>query len=95
VAVPVKERGQWRFLLHREVSSGPCYINASRGSCSTDRSLVVPVARRSVVVPVRQVSGGTRYTDRSVTLPVTQTGSLAALSLQNFRIQLVRVCIHV
>ena len=56
---------------------------------------MVPVARRSVVVPVRQVSGGTRYTDRSVTLPVTQTGSLAALILQNFRIQLVRVCIHV
>jgi hypothetical protein len=93
VAVPVKQvllkrevsggmlkRGQWRFLLHREVSSGSCYINVSRCSCSTDRSMAVPVPNRSVAVAVRQISGGSRYTDRSVTLLVTQTGSLAVLS---------------
>jgi hypothetical protein len=55
----------------KDVSGGFCYITVSRSSCSTGSS---------VAVPVRQVSGGSRDTDRSVTLPVTQTGSLAALS---------------
>jgi hypothetical protein len=65
VAVSITQKCQWRFLLH---------------SCYTERSLAVPLfTDRSVAVPVklllhRQVGDGSCYTDRSVTVSVTQTG---------------------